>query len=249
MPEPKKATLQQQLETEARSTLALCPTLQRVHLADGAHHNWFLLNEIEQQLPPAAQPPIEIVDYYHACDHLKKGCDAAWGESTVASKVQFERLKTLLTEAEDGAEGVICTLRYQRNKAKGYKHTCLDRELTYFCNQRHRMHYADYLSTHLPIASGVMEASCKTLVTQRFKRSGMAWTIPGGQAILTLRSLIQSDRWASAWLLLQADFRKEVKVIPKQPILLRISPYLPVSLMNSVCQLTFGAFDSLPLAV
>ena len=35
MPEPKKATLQQQLETEARSTLALCPTLQRVHLADG----------------------------------------------------------------------------------------------------------------------------------------------------------------------------------------------------------------------
>lgn len=65
MPEPKKATLQQQIETEARSTLALCPNLQRVHLADGAHHNWFLLNEIEQHLPPTDQPPIEIVDFYH----------------------------------------------------------------------------------------------------------------------------------------------------------------------------------------
>jgi hypothetical protein len=62
MPEKGKTTLQQQLETEARSTLTLCPTLQRVHLADGAHHNWFLLNEIEQHLPLAAQPPIEIVD-------------------------------------------------------------------------------------------------------------------------------------------------------------------------------------------
>jgi hypothetical protein len=249
MPEPKKATLQQQLETEARSTLALCPTLQRVHLADGAHHNWFLLNEIEQQLPPAAQPPIEIVDYYHACDHLKEGCDAAWGESTVASKVQFERLKTLLKEAEDGAEGVICTLRYQRNKAKGYKHTRLDRELTYFCNQRHRMHYADYLSKHLPIASGVMEASCKTLVIQRFKRSGMAWTIAGGQAILTLRSLIQSDRWVAAWQLLQASFRKEVKVIPKQTSFPKISHGLATSLLHLARPLPFLRFSNLPLAV
>ena len=65
---------------------------------------------------------------------------------------------------------------------------------------------------NLPIASGVMEASCKTLVTQRLKRSGMAWTNGGGQAILTFRSLIQSHRWHSAWTLLSADFRKTVKV-------------------------------------
>jgi hypothetical protein len=223
--------------------------LQRVHLADGAHHNWFLLNEIEQHLPPTNQLPIEIVDFYHACDHLKEGCDAAWGESTIESKAHFERLKTLLKEAENGAQKIIRVVRYQRNKAHGYQRTCLERELTYFTNQRLRMDYASYLRLHLPIASGVMEASCKTLVTQRFKRSGMAWTIPGGQAILTLRSLIQSDRWASAWKLLQADFRKEVKVIPKPPILSRISPCLPASLINSVFQLPFGAFVSLPLAV
>jgi hypothetical protein len=249
MPETKKATLQQQLETEARSTLALCPNLRRVHLADGAHHNWSLLNEIEQHLPPTDQPAIEIVDYYHACDHLKNGCDATWGDSSVASKSQFERLKMLLKEADDGAERIIRTLRYQRNKAKGHKRTRLDRELTYFCNQRHRMLYAHYLALHLPIASGVMEASCKTLVTQRFKRSGMAWTISGGQAILTLRSLIQSDRWASGWQLLQADFRKEVKVIRKLPNLPRFSPFLPTILMISTCQLPFGAFAYLPLAV
>ena len=69
------------------------------------------------------------------------------------------------------------------------------------------MHYADYLRRGLPIASGVMEATCETLVTQRMKRSGMAWTPSGGQAILMLRSLIQSDRWQPAWEMLSADFR------------------------------------------
>jgi hypothetical protein len=236
-------------DPEARSTLALCPTLQRVHLADGAQHNWFLLNEIEQPLPAAAQPPVEIVDYYHACDQLKEGCDAAWGDSSVASKAQFECLKTLLKAADDGAERVIRLLRYHRNKAKGHKRTRLDRELTYFCHQRQRMHYADYLSQHLPIASGVMEASCKTLVTQRFKRSGMAWTIAGGQAILTLRSLIQSDRWVAAWQLLQASFQKQVKVIPKQTTFPKISHGRVTSRLYLPRPLPFLRFSDLPLAV
>jgi hypothetical protein len=74
------------------------------------------------------------------------------------------------------------------------------------------MHYPDYIRLNLPIASGVMEASCKTLVTQRMKRSGMAWAKDGGQAILTLRSLIQSNRWHSAWTLLSADFRKTITI-------------------------------------
>ena len=39
-----------------------------------------------------------------------------------------------------------------------------------------------------PIGSGVGDAACKTLVTQRLKGSGLAWPMAGGQAILTLRS-------------------------------------------------------------
>jgi hypothetical protein len=213
MPESKKATLQHQLETEVASILALQPGLRRVHLADGAKDNWRLMADLESQLPAPAQAPIEIVDYYHACDHLKSGCDAAWGESTQAGQDYFERLKTWLKETENGAERVIRTLRFQCSLASGHKQKRLEAELTYFRNQHARMHYAEYLRLNLPIASGVMEAACKTLVTQRLKRSGMTWTHAGGQAILTLRSLIQSNRWPSAWSLLSADFRKLVKVL------------------------------------
>ena len=219
MPESKKVTLQQQLETEVASILALSPDLVRVHLADGAKDNWRLMKAIQSHLPVPLQAPIEIVDFYHGCDHLKNGCDAAWGESTPESKDYFERLKQVLKEAEDGAERILRTLRFQCSLAKGHKRQRLEAELTYFRNQQPRMHYAEYLRQNLPIASGVMEASCKTLVTQRLKRSGMAWTQIGGQAILTLRSLIQSDRWRPAWALWSADFCKVVKVHnePNQP--------------------------------
>lgn len=210
MPEHKKVTLQQQLETEVTSVLAVRPDLKRVLLSDGAKDNWRLLREVDRACGPPLQPSVEIVDFYHACDHLKEGCDAAWGESTPRGKAEFERLKTLLKEDDNGAVRVICMLRYHYGRARGHKRKRLKAQLTYFCNQQHRMHYAEYIRQGLPIASGVMEAACKTLVTQRLKQSGMTWTQTGGQAILTLRSLIQSDRWQSAWELLRADFRKTV---------------------------------------
>ena len=212
MPESRKATLQQQLETEVASILALRPNLRRIHLADGARDNWRLMNDIETQLPVPLEPPLEIVDYYHACEHLKRGSDAAWGESTPESKLYFDRLKAKLKETDGGAKLIIRVLRFQSSTAKGNRRKRLEAELTYFRNQQHRMNYPEYIRLNLPIASGVMEASCKTLVTQRMKRSGMAWTKDGGQAILTLRSLIQSNRWHSAWPLLSADFRKPIKI-------------------------------------
>jgi len=212
MPETKKATLKQQLAAEVDSLITLRPDLIRVHLSDGAKDNWRLMADVEPNWLGALHTWIEIVDFYHACDHLKNACDAAWGESTPRGQAEFERWKTLLKEAEEGADQVIRMLKYQRSRARGNKRKRLEAELTFFRNQRPRMHYAEYVRQHLPIASGVMEASCKTLVTQRLKRSGMAWTPAGGQAILTLRSLIQSDRWQPAWELLCTAFCKTVTV-------------------------------------
>jgi hypothetical protein len=250
MPESKKVTLQPQLKAEGASIVAVRPDLIRVHLADGAEDNWRLMKELEQDLDHPSPPPwVEIVDFYHACDHLKNACDAAWGESTPRGKAEFERLKTLLKEAEDGAEQVSRVLKYQRSRARGNKQTRLDAELTYFRNQRPRMHYAEYVRKNLPIASGVMEASCKTLVTQRMKRSGMAWTHSGGQAILTLRSLIQSDRWQPAWELFHTDFCKTVVVREAPSTTLKNDLHEPAYFDQSVGILEHADYAALPLAV
>ena len=213
MPEHKEVTLEEQLHAEAQALLGARPDLRRVYLADGAETNWELLAEIERAVGGNATESVQIVDFYHACEHLKGGCDATWGESTPRGHAEFARLKTLLKEAEDGAERIIRTLQYHRGRARGSRRKRIGAALTYFRNQRGRMHYAAYQRQHLPIASGVVEAACKTLVTQRLKGSGMAWTMAGGQALLTLRSLLQSRRWDKAWPLLAADFRSPV-VIP-----------------------------------
>ena len=248
MPENHKTSLQHQLQAETASILALRPTLVRVRLADGAKDNWRLLADIERTLPPSLQPSPEIVDFYHACEHLKRGCDAAWGEGTADGKAEYVRLKTLLKEADNGAERVIRVLKYQHRCATGRKRKLVEIELTYFRNQKSRMHYAEYLRRGWPIASGVMEAACKTLVTQRMKRSGMAWTLTGGQAILTLRSLIQSQRWSSAWSLLSADFRQTVTVrspqrTPAEQLTIQPAGHQPTSTL-----LTQASYAALPLA-
>ncbi|MGQ0591214.1 MAG: hypothetical protein ACT4QB_00820 [Gammaproteobacteria bacterium] len=62
----------------------------------------------------------------------------------------------------------------------------------------------------LRIGSGVVEATCKTLATQRTKRSGIRWRHAGGQAILSLRALIQSQRFDQAWEMLSQTYRAEI---------------------------------------
>ena len=55
--------------------------------------------------------------------------------------------------------------------------------------------YVHYRRNHLPIGSGVTEAACKTVFTQRLKRSGMSWGVEGGQRIVDLRVIHLSGIW------------------------------------------------------
>ncbi|MGH8623791.1 MAG: hypothetical protein ACREYC_00445 [Gammaproteobacteria bacterium] len=86
----------------------------------------------------------------------------------------------------------------------------LSTELCYFRRHRHRMRYAEAHAQNLPIGSGVVEAACKTLATQRLKRSGTRWRPHGAQAILTLRALHQSERFTHAWTLLSGTYKRTV---------------------------------------
>ncbi len=216
MPEHKKATLRQQLTAECQHIVQQAPHLKVVKLADGARDNWDYLSTLDLGLPAVDIEQIEIVDFCHAADHLKNGCDAIWFRDSDQCQVEFESLRLALKEEDGGAGKVIDTFttRLVSLSAKGQE--ALQKELTYFRNQCPRMDYAAYLRQGLPIASGVIEATCKTLVTQRMKCSGMRWSSPGGEAVLTLRALVQSGRWHQAWRLIEAEFRKPVSIVKEQ---------------------------------
>jgi hypothetical protein len=74
------------------------------------------------------------------------------------------------------------------------------------------MRFARSLRLGLPIGSGAVEATCKTLVSVRMKRAGSRWKTTTGEHILRLRALALSDRWNPAFLKLHATRRSAVKV-------------------------------------
>lgn len=206
-PEYKKKILTEQLDAELKSILAVRSDLTLVALADGAEENW---RYFEGNVYKDA---VKIVDHGHACEHLRAAMAAFYGEKNVEGRAEYERLRVILRDQEGGVDVVIAELsRFVRKlggKLSKRRRKLLKKELKYFKNQRDRMDYADYQARGLPIGSGVVEAACKTLATQRLKRSGMSWR-DGKQPILTIRSLQQSNRWAPAWSLLAEHFRVEV---------------------------------------
>ena len=203
MPEEKKATLKTMLEQDLAAVLAQRPSLHIVKVADGAKDNWRYLSET---LPSGT----EVLDFYHAAEHLKDALDAAYGENTPTARSRFETYRHILLEQPQGVEKVICALVYLRKCHP--QRQVLSLAVSYFRRHRARMQYATVRAAGLPIGSGVVEAACKTLVTQRLKRSGMRWRHPGGQAILTLRSLLQSGRFDDGWKLIAQCYRSEISL-------------------------------------
>jgi len=96
------------------NTVPLRPDLTVVKVADGAKDNWQSLGSLdfalEQDAPAINQ--VEIVDFFHAAEHLSDGCNAIWGKGRVKTKAEFERLRILLKEQEQGVGKVINVLRY-----------------------------------------------------------------------------------------------------------------------------------------
>ena len=206
MPETKKKTLKEELRAEFEWAMSKRPDLWVIKIADGAPDNWEFLRHL-------GGVGVEILDFYHAATHLKNAADAVYGAETAESKAIFESWKTTLKEDPCGAEKVIRALTYRREVAKGAARKALATELSYFRSQRGGMLYQQFKEAKWPIGSGVVEAACKTVVSERLKQSGMRWSMRGGQAILTLRSLIQSDRWEGAWRILAGSYQKKVLAV------------------------------------
>ena len=207
-PEENKAMVKLEVEEELESILKVRRDLKVVALADGARENWEYFRELAKRQNVEV---IEAVDFFHVCERLKKALDAFYGEQSPESKAHFEQLKILLKEKKNGPERVIRALISRRKQSKGWRRKTIDAQLKYFRRYRKRMPYQELWKRNLPIGSGVVEAACKTLASARLKRSGMAWRLPGVQAILTLRSLLQSERWSRGWELLAAEYRRQVQ--------------------------------------
>ncbi len=150
---------------------------QLVVLGDGARWIWKLA---DQRLPAATQ----IVDLFHAREHLHALADQLAFIATDPSQWLTDRL----AELDNGDIEALCAAaRTYHNDLVGPKATEVDKAITYFETNAHRMRYAHYRSMGMFVGSGVVEAACKNVLGARLKRSGMHWTTRGATAISILR--------------------------------------------------------------
>lgn len=189
MPEDKKIKIKRLLEKEVEAKIKKYKFNQIVCIADGSRDLW---KYFRKKYPKA----VYVLDFYHVCEHLSNLSQLFFKNH---SKVQawYEKYKAILKEEPKGASKVIRAARYRRNIIN--KNPNIETEIKYLQRNRKKMNYYELQQKNLPIGSGVIEAACKNLIGARMKKSGMRWTIEGGQTILTLRSLILSDRWEKFW--------------------------------------------------
>ena len=196
MPETKMTILINQVAQQTAVTLAAGNFPERVLLADGKREIW----------RAAAACPVfagftQIVDFYHATEHLSRAAEALFGKSTEAAQRWYQRWRHKLQHQPGAVVAVQRSLCYyqQHLPQRSIRWREVNLQRGYFRHNQQRMDYAGYRARGLPIGSGPVEAACKTIVTQRLKRSGMRWTRTGGQQILNLRVPLQSHRWQVFW--------------------------------------------------
>jgi len=153
-----------------------------VVLGDGAHWIW---NLCEEYFPHA----IQIVDYWHMTEHLYRIAHAQFGKGSAAGKQWVEACQWYL----DRDLPVSVLAKILEWKPQDEEHRKLrDTEYGYFASNQERMRYETFLRHGYHIGSGVVEASCRRLVTQRMKQAGMHWRKESAEAVLAIRSKLLS---------------------------------------------------------
>ena len=153
-------------------------------LGDGAAWIWGIATA---KFPGATQ----IVDLFHAREHLH----------SLTRSLEFmlgdRRDEWLAARLEDLDYGDIASIEaaVREYPLEGVKKDETEKELGYFLNNAPRMRYHWFRSRGLFVGSGVVEASCKTIVGQRLKQAGMHWTQDGADAIIALRCKEASSQW------------------------------------------------------
>lgn len=157
----------------------------QVIVADGAAWIWNLASE---HFPDALQ----ILDRYHAKEHLADAAKAIWGPE---SQIGQQWLEQRFDELDSGKVDDLIAAYSRHASDCSEARLCSD----YLATHRTRVRYPDFHAAGLCTSSGVVEAACRVAVGQRLKRSGMHWTTRGANAILALRCSLLSGRYETSW--------------------------------------------------
>jgi hypothetical protein len=166
--------------TGCRLKADLSPEL--IFLGDGAVWIW---NLATRYYPNA----IQIVDWYHAEEHLEIVASAAFPPGPQRAN-WLEGAKQALWDGQ--VEQVISAC-----EALAAACDLARKAIHYFYTNAERMRYDRFRAAGYMIGSGTVESGCKQIVTQRLKLPGAQWTVTGAVQTAKARAAWLSGQWQS----------------------------------------------------
>ncbi len=163
--------------------------LEVVVLGDGAVWIW---NQAAQLFRGAVQ----ILDWYHAMEHVWACGAALYGQGTAQSTRWVKQMETIMWES--GGVALLKRLRQFRRRRRENREA-LDDLIGYVEPNVARMDYPTHRAAGRKIGSGPIESACKQLVTARLKQAGMRWTVDGAEQTLALRCCWLNRDWDAFW--------------------------------------------------
>lgn len=185
------------------------PELEVMALADGAHELWNLFDDTTAAYMPG-QKVHKIVDLWHLLEKLGSAARVLHGADDAGDALA--RWRRMLLSGDNAAARIRDELlRSGKEDVRVGENRPVHDAITYLTNHRERMNYASARRAGLPVGSGNVEATCKSLFELRMKRPGARWKNHTGSHIVQLRALALSDRWEKAMQLLLDPLKKSVR--------------------------------------
>lgn len=207
MPEPGQPTLTAQL-TALLTDVLRCwqgPLPRLEYVTDGGHHPSEYFDQVlRTMVHPRTDAPLawqQVLDFYHACGYITKMAEALFGTGTHQASSWAHKMRHWLRDKRHGIFRVLHSAAAHRSRweLSQREEEIYDNAYNYLRQRMAIMDYVGYRRHGLDIGSGVTEAACKTVFTQRFKQSGMKWSWEGGQVIVELRVICLSGIWAQVY--------------------------------------------------
>ena len=141
-----------------------------------------------------------VVDYYHVAERVWSMAAALFGKDTREGVAWAHRMLKALKKPS-GPSRLLHSAACHFHRRDLTHPRAKDFWTAYrYIQQRTRfMRYHEYASRHIPLGSGLTEAACKTIFTQRLKLSGMRWTHEGAKVVLGLRVISLSKTWPATF--------------------------------------------------
>jgi hypothetical protein len=159
-------------------------------IADGARWIWARVKNLLKSLGLSPAQLYELVDYYHAVEHLSKVAELQSRWKPAEKKRWVKKNRRLLFEGK-----IDTIIKDIRQMCKGRCSKKLRTELNYFVINRVRMCYEKISSLKLPIGSGAIESAVRRVINLRLKGASIFWHEETAEAMLLLRSYYKAGRW------------------------------------------------------